>query len=461
MVESRLEATIVASLLAASLLVCCQSRPPADEPVQLQPEAGAASEAPAAAVPSAAVPAAAVPSAAEASVTTAAPATAYDKALAKYSAQVAFYERKIASGDSGPHSLEKLASALMARAGLTGSLDDYAAADKALASAFGDDVSPASTHLARARLNISLHRLARVPPDLAAAGAGAVVRASTRTAISGMRGDLAMQLGRYEEALTEYRAALAGDANPTNRFRVAAHELATGGQEAADEQLGAIIRTLPRTGQVPAFYHLQRGLIDLEAGAYADALEHYDAADQAFGGWWLVQEHRAEILSLTGRQQEALSIYEAVVAQTADPELMDALADTLEALARPEEAARHRAAAAERFAAMLGRFPEAAYGHALEHRLAHGTAAQALELAKANHALRPNGEATVLLARALLKSGKPAEAARLLETLLQETPYRSADLHTAAHEAYTGLGNTEAAASHRTRALALNPRALD
>jgi len=49
-------------------------------------------------------------------------------------------------------------------------------------------------------------------------------------------------------------------------------------------------------------------------------------------------------------------------------------------------------------------------GHALEHALDHGQAADALALAEANVAIRPNGQALDLLARAYMKSNRPTDA---------------------------------------------------
>src|SRR5690606_4698872 len=102
--------------------------------------------------------------------------------------------------------------------------------------------------------------------------------------------------------------------------------------------------------------------------------------------------------------------------------------------------------------------PEASYGHALAHFLEHGTAERALELARANHALRPGGEATVLLAQALYRSGRIEEARGHLEALLR-TPYRTAALHATA--ALVLEDDAARSAEQARLARAIDPGALD
>ena len=96
-------------------------------------------------------------------------------------------------------------------------------------------------------------------------------------------------------------------------------------------------------------------------------------------------------------------------------------------------------------------------GHGLTHFLEHGTPEKALALAQQNYDVRPGGEAQIGLARAYLKAGQPSAAVELLERTLK-TPYRSADLHDVARQAYAAVGRADAAAAQRVSCLALNPR---
>jgi thioredoxin-like negative regulator of GroEL len=81
----------------------------------------------------------------------------------------------------------------------------------------------------------------------------------------------------------------------------------------------------------------------------------------------------------------------------------------------------------------LAAFPEATWGHALDHWLAHGDPAEALEMARKNHDNRPNGEAKLGLVQALHKAGQTAEAKALLEEV-RASRYRSPEIDEIAAE---------------------------
>lgn len=381
-----------------------------------------------------------------------APRSDYLGAVATLDAAIRFHE---AAGEAGAHPL-RLAEALMDRARLTGHLDDTSRAGALLDAALSGPPRTAAHSLARASLHATLHRLDEVEADLRVALSGAVVQPETRMAAAGLRGDIALQRGQYDEARAQYEAAAHIRRSHGNVLRLANLAWKTGDRDAAESLVTEALSHLPARGRNAAFYHLQRGLLDLDRGRVADAEAHYRAADAAFGGWWLIQEHLAEAMVLQGRAADALPLYRAAVEATGDPELIDALADTLTDLGGAQEATALRARADARFDALLRDFPEAAWGHALEHLIAHGSADRALELARRNVALRPGGEARVLLARALLRSGEADEAAREVDAVLA-TPFRSGALHAAASTAYAAAGRKEEAAVQRAAALAWSP----
>jgi len=178
------------------------------------------------------------------------------------------------------------------------------------------------------------------------------------------------------------------------------------------------------------------------------------------GVGWLVHEHIAEAEACLGHLERAEEIYRDVVERTDNPELIDALADVLEERGHDAEARPFRERADRRFEQQLAQLPEAAYGHALEHFLAHGTPERALEIAQANFALRSGGRASVRLAQALIRSGRYEDArARLADVL--EGPYRSATLHATASVAARALGDEEGAAEQERLATAINPAIMD
>jgi tetratricopeptide (TPR) repeat protein len=101
-------------------------------------------------------------------------------------------------------------------------------------------------------------------------------------------------------------------------------------------------------------------------------------------------------------------------------------------------------------------FPEAAYGHAIDHCVDKGDWACALDLARWNHAARPYGDAKIALARALLGNGRAEEARQMIEPVLAST-WRTADLHHTAADIYAALGRTADAAAQDRLAKAINP----
>ncbi|HET6582047.1 MAG TPA: hypothetical protein VFG69_01345, partial [Nannocystaceae bacterium] len=180
---------------------------------------------------------------------------------------------------------------------------------------------------------------------------------------------------------------------------LAHHAAKTGAVDRADE-LYAEALGLAEERQTAAWLELQRGLLDLERDRLDEAAAHYRAAAARFSGWWLVDEHLAEIDAKQGKRDSAIAAYRELVVRTGNPEFMDALAELL-ITDTPQEATQWRARARAEYERRLARFPAATYGHALEHFLAAPDgAAKSLELARANQRVRPGPDADALLARA-------------------------------------------------------------
>jgi thioredoxin-like negative regulator of GroEL len=269
-------------------------------------------------------------------------------------------------------------------------------------------------------------------------------------------------VGNYEEARQLLEEAAELEQSLGNLSTLALWHWKTGDLETAEALYDAAEETYRgRSTEPRAWLDLQRGLLDLDRGRYREALVHYRDADRDLPGWYLVDEHIAEVVRLLGDREEARSIYLRVVASTGNPEFMDALAD----MAKEDgDQAGERAwtrRAREAYEAQLLRFPEAASGHALEHFLDSGERPdRALNIARQNHVNRPNGEAKTLLARAALAAGELGEAQAAVEDALASA-WRTADLHAVAADVYGSLGDSTTAAQQARLALQINPRALD
>lgn len=383
-----------------------------------------------------------------------------------FAAQLAAVDRRIAGHmkvtQTNPTSAlawGRVAELYLTRARLSGSYDDYAKAEEMIVKGFEVGSKAAfGPWMVRARLNYTLHRLDRIDVDFEK-----VTRLPTQDgkelyARDLFAANLAFQRGQYAQA-EALLVSLIDRLPSLPALSSLAHYRWKTGQ--FDEAEALYLRALEsyddEETEPEAWLHLQLGLMDLDRGRWDEALAHYRAGEALISGYWLIEEHIAEILTLQGKTEEAKAMYLAIIERTGNPEFMDAMAEIHQAAGQTAEADAWLAKANVKFEEQLRRFPEAAYGHALEHYLAHGDDPQkALEMARRNHALRPNADAQRLLAEALLAAGNEDEAKTMIEAALA-TPVRSADLHATAAAVYAATGDTAKAEEQRAAALAINP----
>ncbi len=282
---------------------------------------------------------------------------------------------------------------------------------------------------------------------------------AAQATLAEMSAALPFYRGDYPAAFAAHRALLAERPGIAVLARLAQLHFVSGHREEALALLDRAERSHHGgDAQLKAWLLLQRAIIELESGFWEDARAWLLAAERAFPGWWLIREHLAEIHALLGEDEAALREYAAVIEQTGHPEFMDALAELLRARGDEAGARAWIARARTRHEQRLALAPEASYGHGLEHFLQFGTPAEALALARKNHALRPYGEAQMQLANALLRSGDVREAEALMHTALA-SGWRTAELHAVAARTFAAAGKLADAQKQRALAKALNPRA--
>lgn len=355
--------------------------------------------------------------------------------------------------------LEVLAKLYVQRGRMTGDWADYRRAEEALDEAFARAPDGLGPHLTRATLAYSMHRLDAAAQDVARVEGYALRMPETTRIARSLRADIAFHRGRYAEAASGYAENLEELRDPAALVASAQWAWKTGDFEDAEALLqeAASLAEGPSTS---AWVSLVRGLYALDRGRYEDALSHYRAGLRSTPDSWLLQEHAAEVLQLLGHDEEARVAYVELVERTGSPEFMDALAGIHRDRGETEEAQRWVARARAGWEDRLAMFPEAAYGHALDHWLDfEDDTERAVSIARANAQARPGGEAQVKLAQAQLAADRLDEAAETLAGVL-ETPWRTADLHAVACETYAALGDVTRAAKHRAAALAMNPHAF-
>ena len=357
---------------------------------------------------------------------------------------------------------EGLSRSYSTRARLTGSFDDYAAAQAALDRAFALAPAGAGPHLTQAALHFTLHRL-----DAAERGLDAIDRYAVppdpleRAEALALRGDIAFYRGDLKAAEAFYRRADALEPGAGTAFRWAVYFTKTGRPETAERFFDAAVAASPSpTPQFRANVELQKGVLYLERGRWDRALTFFRRADALFPGYYVIEEHIAETLALKGQAAEAEALYAGIVQRTGNPEFMDALAALAQARGDRVAVAAWRSRAAAEWERRLALLPEAAYGHALDHYLSAGDPARALDIARRNHAARPYGDAKVQLAEALLRNGQAGAARRTIEPVLK-TDWSTAQLHGVAAQVYGAVGDRRRSAQERARALAINPHELD
>jgi tetratricopeptide (TPR) repeat protein len=370
----------------------------------------------------------------------------YDEALARIDVDLAHARAQAEAHPDEWLRHELLARRLYSRARLTGSFDDYAAAEAALRQAFAVAPPRIGPHMTQAVFDFTMHRLAGSERQLDRVAGYAVTPDVPELAeIVAMRGDIAFYRGDYDTALEAYQVAQRL-APGTADFRLAVHHMKAGRFAEAEDYFNRAGRALSNpTPQQLGNLELQRGVLDLERGRRDAALAHFRRADRIFPGYWLIQEHIAEVTALNGDLAGAERLYRDIVRRTGHPEFMDALAGVKRKQGDAAAAAEWSARAAAVWRQRLRQFPEAAYGHALDHCVAAGNWRCALSLAERNHRARPYGDAKIALAQALLHNGRRAEAKTMIEAVLA-SPWRTADLHSVAAEIYAAAGDARAKA---------------
>ncbi len=385
----------------------------------------------------------------------------YPEALARLDLLITDARAQAAAHDGEWLRYETLARHLAARARLTGDYGDYAAARDALDRAFAVAAPGTGPHLVRAGFEFGMHRLGAAEAQLDRIDRYVVQPLRPeRSEVAAMRGDIAFYSGRYADALGHYDAADRIDPGAAD-FRRAIYHARTGDPDRAERFFDRSERASPLAGpQARSYLELQRGILDLDRGRWPEAMAHFRRADAIFPDHWLIEEHIAEVTALEGDPAKAAGMYRDIVRRTGHPEFMDALADIHAAQGEGEQAQSWRRRARAAWTERLAAFPEASYGHAIDHCVAAGDRRCALRLARLNAAARPHGDAHIALALALLGDGRVAEAKAVIERVLA-TPWRTAALHTAAAEIFIASGDATRASEQRRAALAIDPHAFD
>lgn len=112
-----------------------------------------------------------------------------------------------------------------------------------------------------------------------------------------------------------------------------------------------------------AWIELLKGIKYLEDEKYNTALKYFETANQSFSGYWLIEEHMAEVKLKQGKLKEAKELYLNVIRSSKKPEFYKQLSEIALKQDNLQEAARW-----ERQAKSFEKAIKKHYPHALHHK---------------------------------------------------------------------------------------------
>ncbi len=344
---------------------------------------------------------------------------------------------------------------LYQRASIAGDLTALITAERSIERAAPLLTYPGDLCLLKANIALKLHRLIDAEtaleaiPSVCDSAEGRLIRA-----------DLDFQRGRYRPAREGYASAVDAERSWGALARLA-HFVGRMGDPARADQLYDEAQDELTAKQLRAFAWLevQRGFLDFAQGRFDQAAAHYRRADKAYPGYWLTDEHIAELLAAEGRYGEARVILMRLAAGGSRPDLEQAIAEICD-LAGESEAASHWSQRALRGYLCSVERGEVHFWHHLADYYTEVArdGPQAVVWARKDLRLRQNFATEATLAAALYRAGRFVEARHWIDQALASGVV-DARLFDLAGHIHIAAGSAATGKSFRYRATRLNPLA--
>ncbi|MFZ5853309.1 MAG: tetratricopeptide repeat protein [Chloroflexota bacterium] len=352
-------------------------------------------------------------------------------------------------------SATNLGSLYAARARLTGNLDDYARAQRAVEQAIGAASSYTPARVLDATLLYATHDFA------AAATATRAILAAGPTQLQALAtlGDAELELGDYTGARSAYErlATVVPGAPATARLaRLAglegdpARALAMADQSISEAEAGGA------SGAGLAWYRYLAGFVAFQAGNLAVAGSRFEAALADQPGSYLALNGLARVRAAEGRYADAITLDQQAIAIVPQPEFLGELGD-LYRLTGHETLAREQYATVRAIAGLAAMNRQVYNRQLVLFDVNHGEHLdEALALAKTELSVRKDVYGYDAYAWALLANGRAAEADQAMAHALS-LGTRDALLLYHAGMIARAVGDAPRARTMLADALALNP----
>jgi tetratricopeptide (TPR) repeat protein len=245
----------------------------------------------------------------------------YDAELRCLDADIAALELEASAGRFDVVKATALASGRYRRAMLAGDLSALDAVEGAIDAALAQFGPWPDLCVLKASAASTLHRVADARQALELAP-GVIQHQPGRA----MLADLDREEGRYEDALRGYEDALRDEPTWDTFARLADLTFKLGDPDAAEDlYIAAVDELTAKQMRSYAWVELQWGRMDLSRGRHDRAAGHYARAGAAYSGYWLVDEHIAQLRAARGDLESAVMLYENVAARVPKPELQQAV----------------------------------------------------------------------------------------------------------------------------------------
>jgi tetratricopeptide (TPR) repeat protein len=343
---------------------------------------------------------------------------------------------------------------LYRRASLTGNFSDFEVAEQAIDAGI-EKVGPGpDLCFLKANLDFKFHRLPKVRNDLEMVP-GLADSPSGRA----LWADLDLQEGRYEEARIGYENVIQENRSWDALARLAHLRGKLGDESIADElYLEAEDEITAKEMRSYAWVELQRGLLDMAHGRYADAWSHYNRAGKAYTGYWLVDEHIAELLGAEGKLDAAISLYQLVASRVTKPETKQTIGELYQLMGESEEAEAWYQEALQEYLDSAERGHVHYYHHLADfYSDVRQEGSGAVKWARKDFELRPNFATASALAWAYYRNDQITDALELIDQALSSGA-KDAHLFYKAGRIYLAAGRTVKGEKLLERVAEINPR---